>query len=87
MRLLIAVELTGCCSSEPLPATLNNRSDAPLPTVTYPLATLVAQLLEPYLRLPQTRAQRRCAQDEVSGDYAATSSLSLPKRPTLDRSV
>ena len=85
MRLSIAVELT--CSTESLAVTPNDRVDASFPITVQPQATFATQLLEPYLRLPWTRAQRRFTQERVSGSYAATSSLSLREEPTLDRSV
>ena len=87
MRLFVAIELTERCGAEPLPATLDSRSAGPLPIRNRPLAAFVAQLAATCLRLPQTRARRRCAQHDATGSYTTAASLTPPERPMLDRSV
>jgi hypothetical protein len=87
MRLFVAIELTDRCGTQPLPPTRDNRSVDPLPAGNHPLAAFVAQLAATFLRLPQTRARGRCAQDDASGSYTTAASLAWPERPTLDRSV
>jgi hypothetical protein len=88
MRLFVAIELADRCGTEPMPAAApDNRSVDPRSAGDHPLAAFVAQLMATYLRPPQTRARRRCAQDQASGSYTAASSLSWPERPRLDRSV
>lgn len=87
MRLFVTVELADRLGAEPLRATVDNRFVDPLPASNHPLAAFVSQLVATYLRLPHTCAQRRCAPDKASCSYTGAASLSLPEKPTLDRSV